>query len=106
LYFVIFVQEGIVSSTKGPLFKLGEVVATPGALKAVQDHPRFLTDILERHRTGDWGECNSEDRQTNDDALVHRERLLSVYTAPNGEKVWVITEADRSSTTVLLPDEY
>jgi hypothetical protein len=66
-------------------------------------------DILKaigRHQAGDWGDVSAEDRQTNDAALVQRTRILSVYHAANGTKFWLITEADRSVTTVLLPEDY
>ena len=59
-----------------------------------------------RHIVGDWGECCEEDKQANEDALAQGERLLSVYRTSKDEKIWVITEADRSSTCVLLPEEY
>jgi hypothetical protein len=61
--------------------------------------------LLRRHQSGDWGELGDEDCQANDDALRHGGRLFSSYRI-QGEKVWVITEADRHSSTILLPDEY
>lgn len=87
-----------------PLFPLGVVVATPGALAAVADDTRL--DALARHARGDWGEVGPEDRAANDLALEEGARLLSVYRTPAGGAFWVITEADRSSTAVLLPSEY
>ena len=62
--------------------------------------------FMSRHITGDWGDCCEEDKQANEDALVQGERLLSVYRTAKNVKLWVITEADRSSTCVLLPEEY
>lgn len=89
-----------------PRFSLGRLVATPGALEALEEAGQNPTEFLGRHVKGDWGECDAEDRQANDDALVHRTRLFSVYRTRKDVKIWVITEADRSSTCILLPDEY
>ncbi len=90
----------------GPLFPLGHVVATPGALEAVAPHPGFIRECVARHVCGDWGVVGRDDWKANDDALKDGSRVFSAYTTPMGQKVWVITEADRSSTCVLLPDEY
>ncbi len=92
--------------SSSPLFVLGRVVATPGALDALRPHPTFLHAILARQATGDWGAVDAHDRKANDDALAHGGRLLSAYSTPTGVRLWVITEADRSSTCVLLPEEY
>ncbi len=89
-----------------PKFPLGKLVATPGALEALSEAGQSPMDFLGRHVRGDWGDCCAEDRQANEDALRCGARLLSVYRTANGVKVWVITEADRNSTSVLLPDEY
>ena len=62
--------------------------------------------FLDRHARGDWGEVDAEDKQANQDALVHGERLLSAYRTSLDVRIWVITEADRSVTTILLPEEY
>jgi hypothetical protein len=84
-------------------FPLGQLVATPGALDAAP-MPELLA-IVGRHARGDWGDPDAEDRRANERALATGERLLSAYTV--GEtRVWVITEADRSATTVLLPEDY
>ena len=87
-------------------FSLGQTVATPGALAALTESAQAPTEFLQRHLGGDWGDVCDEDRQANEDALLHGERLLSVYRTKTGTKLWVITEADRSSTCLLLPDEY
>ena len=87
-------------------FAPGQVVATPaalGALSAVGVPPGAL---LSRHLRGDWGERRDHDRAQNERALSAGERLLSAYRLPGGETVWVITEADRSATTLLTPAEY
>jgi hypothetical protein len=83
---------------------LGQTVATPAALR-VLTRPDIAA-ALRRHAAGDWGDVDAHDRTANDDALRTGERLLSVYRAANGTAFWVITEADRSVTTVLLPDDY
>lgn len=87
-----------------PLFPLGVVVATPGALAELADEDR--RDALARHARGDWGDAGPEDRAENDLALKEGSRLLSVYHTAEGMAFWIITEADRSSTAILLPSEY
>ena len=90
-------------------FSPGQIVATPGAIAAfgAEDEAGqgFFARCLARHLSGDWGEVNDEDKAANDDALRHGARLLSAYTQ-GGQKLWVITEWDRSVTTLLLPSEY
>jgi hypothetical protein len=88
------------------ILELGQVVATPGALKALEESGEQPCDLLRRHASGDWGDLSLEDRQENEYSLIHGFRLLSAYTLRTGVKLWVITEADRSATTVLMPDEY
>ena len=84
---------------------LGRVLATPGALKVLSDAGEDPSGYLARHASGDWGEVPPEDARENERSLEHGRRLLSSY--PAGEaRVWVITEADRSITTILLPEEY
>jgi hypothetical protein len=84
---------------------LGKVVATPGALKLLSDAGEDAFDYLARHATGDWGELCAFDHRQNEVALRNSYRVLSCY--PVGEeRVWIITEADRSVTTILLPEEY
>ena len=85
------------------LLPLGQIVATPGALAALEEAGQQPTTFLERHESGDWGDCGAEDKQEND--LSVRESF-SVYHTSKGQKIWIITEADRSSTCILLPDEY
>lgn len=91
---------------QNPKFKLGQVVATPGALRALEKAKESAWKYLSRHIQGDWGEVDSEDKAANDQALETGERLLSAYVTSLGERIWILTEADRSSTCVLLPDEY
>jgi hypothetical protein len=87
-------------------FNLGQVVATPGALAELEASGDSLLSYLNRHVTGDWGEVDAHDRKENELSLEHGFRLMSVYTLSSGVRIWIITEADRSSTTMLLPDEY
>ena len=89
-----------------PLFPLGQCVATPGALAALEEAGQTPADFLNRHVCGDWGEIHPADKGMNEQALTDEARIFSVYRTSKGEKVWVITEADRASTCILLPDEY
>lgn len=89
-----------------PLFPLGIIVATPGALRALTEAQQTVDPFLRKHIRGDWGEVCEEDKASNDTALRHGDRLLSAYRLRDGVKIWIITEADRSSTTLLLPEEY
>ena len=82
----------------------GRLVTTPGVLERV--HPAEIHRSLGRHLSGDWGEVCDEDREANEEALREGARLFSVYRGDDGERFWIITEADRSSTCVLLPEEY
>ena len=88
------------------IFPLGRIVATPGALRALERANQSAAFFLARHAGGDWGEVDQEDVRENEYSVAHGFRLLSNYTTAAGEKLWIITEADRSSTTLLLPDEY
>ena len=87
-------------------FTLGQLVATPGALAAMEMTGQGCAEFLERHVSGDWGDLCEEDKQANEDALEQELRILSAYRLGDGTKIWVITEADRSSSCVLLPAEY
>ena len=86
------------------LFQTGQIVATPGALELAGQGVDLLA-YLQRHLAGDWGDLCPEDKAENDFSLQHGYRLLSAYDTPSG-KLWIITEADRSATTFLLPEEY
>lgn len=94
-----------------PRFSLGQLVATPGALEALQESGQSPMDFILRHVRGDWGLVDDEDKMANDQALLDGSRLLSAYKTLKGTKLWVITEATddqgrRAATTILLPDEY
>ncbi len=88
----------------GPL-PLGRIVATPGALELLSEAGEDLRLLLARHASGDWGELDEDDRKENERSLKHGWRILSSYPV-GGKIIWVITEADRSVTTILLPEEY
>lgn len=87
-----------------PRFSLGRTVATPGVLNEVGELE--IQRALLRHHHGDWGELCDVDKQANEDALDKGGRLLSAYRIADGTKFYIITEADRSATTALLPEEY
>ena len=88
------------------LFSLGQIVATPGALEVLEASRQSPADFLMRHARGDWGELGADDIAENEFSLKNGFRLLSSYATAGGQKLWVITEEDRSLTTLLLPDEY
>lgn len=88
----------------GMKFPLGRPVITPTALRALNSED--VTTSIRRHATGDWGDVDPEDRAANEQALQHELRILSAYTDRGGTRFWIITEADRSATTVLLPEDY
>lgn len=97
--------------TKKPLFNLGQIVATPACLEALQASGETPDKFLRRHVTGDFGVICDEDRRANEAAIVNGERLLSAYMLTTGVKIWVITEAigdngKRASTCLLLPSDY
>jgi len=89
-----------------PRFSLGQVTATPGALEAMNDAQQSAFEFIARHARCDWGDTCPDDATANDQSLIDGTRLLSVYRTSKGEKLWLITEADRSVTTLLLPEEY
>lgn len=89
-----------------PLFKLGQIVATPGALELLTENNVSPSTLLVRHVSGDWGDMDDEDKKSNDDAVKYGNRTFSAYVLPDGDKVWIITESDRSYTTILKPEEY
>lgn len=91
---------------KQPLFPLGQVLATPGALESIEMAGQTPLEFIARHHVGDWGDLDDEDKQENELSLEQGYRLLSAYQTRLHVKIWVITEADRSATTVLLPSEY
>jgi hypothetical protein len=87
-------------------FNLGAILATPGALEALEDSSQTPAEFLNRHCSGDWGDVDPTDAAENDLSVEQGFRILSAYSTRKGIKLWVITEADRSATTILLPDEY
>lgn len=87
-------------------FPLGHVVATPGALAALANSNYTPDFFINKHAKGEWGEVSEGDKQLNELALVDGSRIMSAYITTLGQRIWIITEADRSSTTILLPEEY
>jgi hypothetical protein len=87
-------------------FSLGRTVATPGALEAFTSAGETPFPYLARHAAGDWGELDQDDKAENELAVKDGLRILSAYRLPDDTRIWVITEADRSVTTILLPEEY
>ena len=93
-------------------FKLGHCTATPGAIEALKAAEQDASHFLELHQSGAWGDLDHDDRRLNDEAIAYegdpdrQQRVLSSYRTKLDTKLWVITEWDRSSTTILLPDEY
>ena len=99
-------------AVKQPLFKLGRVLATPGAIEALERAGQTPWELVTRHAAGDWGVVDATDKALNDEAIKDGSRLLSAYILKDGRtKLWIITEAaddlgNRAATTLLLPDEY
>ena len=88
------------------LFPLGEIYLTVGAQDALEESNQLPNEFLARHQIGDWGLVCAEDKKENDLSVKEGFRIFSAYKTEKGEKLWIITEADRSSTTCLLPNEY
>ena len=86
------------------VFRLGRIVATPNARQSITQDDILLG--IQRHQAGDWGNLTDDNRTANDRALAQGGRIVSSYQAMNGTKYWLITEADRSTTTILLPEDY
>ena len=89
-----------------PLFPAGQIVATPGALALLEQAHQSPLEFLSRHLRGDWGDLCQDDKSENELSLKFGFRLMSSYPVTDTERLWIITEADRSVTTVLLPAEY
>lgn len=89
-----------------PKFELGRTVITPGAIVALMFNNVSVRMLLHRHSRGDWGDLSEEDKALNEQSVEDGSRILSAYSLADGTRVWVITEADRSASTILLPEEY
>ena len=102
----------MVTAARRHVFSLGRLLATPGALEAFKRAGQQPSVFLHRHQSGDWGDLGTEDKQANDASVRHegkpdqQQRILSAYKLSDSTKVWIITEWDRSITTILLPEEY
>ena len=88
------------------LFPLGQVVATPGALGVLDQYAINAMDLIKRHQSGDWGNVPPGDAEENLRSVENGWRILSSYAISEDQNLWIITEADRSVTTLLLPEEY
>ena len=99
-------SDGVNAVSKLPLFALGTICATPGALACLEQCGVSAATLVRRHQCGDWGDLSCEDKKHNADSVAHGLRVLSSYPMCNGQRLWVITEWDRSVTTLLLPSEY
>lgn len=93
-------------STAQGRFPLGRMVATSGALEALTAASQDAIEFLCRHQQGDWGDLSDDDKRENEFSIDKELRIFSAYHTTKGEKIWIITEADRSATTILLPSEY
>lgn len=89
-----------------PLFSLGQVVATPWALETLENLGVESLDLINRHVAGDWSDMAQKDQQANAKAIKQGTRIFASYRLPPDTIIWVITEADRSSTAILLPEDY
>lgn len=101
--------ESTVSCEKGtssPQFSLGKIYLTNGATEALEASNQNGAEFLKRHHQGDWGDLCESDKEENDLSVKEGFRILSAYRMKTDERLWIITEADRSSTTLLLPEEY
>ena len=96
-------NEKLINKTK-TRFPLGRIVATPGALDLAGESP-LIGQLIRRHASGDWGDLGESDRRLNEEAIANGDRIHSAYNTPVG-RFWIMTEHDRSVTTVLLPEEY
>ena len=97
--------------TSKPLFRLGQVVATPNVIMALRQSGEMPAKFLNRHAAGDWGDICDDDKRLNEEALHDGSRIMSVYSTSNGTKIWIITDAaddtgSREVTTFLLPEDY
>jgi len=89
------------------LFELGHVVATPGAIDVMERHGIHAGELLRRHASGDWGDLDEDDQRENDYSITRQLRILSAYGDEDSDsRLWLITEADRSVTTILRPEDY
>ena len=101
----------MIAVNTNPLFELGQLVATPGAIEALETAGQNPLEFVSRHLRGDWGTVDDEDKSLNDKSVSDGSRILSAFVLKTGLKIWIITEAadddgKRVATTVLLPDEY
>ena len=99
-------QNTIVKTENKVLFDLGQTFMTIGAREALEESNQTANEFLARHQSGDYGDICEDDRKENEFSVKKGFRILSAYKTKLSEKIWIITELDRSSTTILLPEEY
>ncbi|MEJ7862727.1 MAG: hypothetical protein WKF90_13945 [Pyrinomonadaceae bacterium] len=99
-------QNTITKTQNKVLFPLGQIFLTIGAREALEDSNQTPSEFIARHQTGDYGDICEDDRRENELSVKEGFRILSAYKTSQDVKIWVITEADRSSSTLLLPEEY
>ncbi len=100
-------RQPLITQVGNIQFEIGGIYATPGAIAALEEAEETAVTYLARHHSGDWGDVSKRDKKENELSLKKGFRIVSTYTLPNtGEKIWIITEADQSATTILLPSEY
>jgi hypothetical protein len=100
------INNTITKAQNKVLFPIKEVYLTIGSREALNESNQSANEFLAKHQAGNWGDVCEEDAEENDFSVRKGFRILSAYRTDKGEKLWVITEADRSSTTCLLPSEY
>lgn len=103
---IITAEDAMTSGPSRTRFPPGRIVATPGSLAAMAEHGCAPLTLLARHLSGDWGDMTAENAKSNAEAMRYGNRVLSNYVIAPDVTIWIITEADRSSTTFLLPSEY
>lgn len=96
----------LIPARRVPMFPLGKVCATPGLIDALRDNAQSPLAFIARHVNGDWSDMTADDQQANSESVTNGTRIFSSYRMKDGKKLYVITEADRSVTTLLLPSEY
>ncbi|MBU1215710.1 MAG: hypothetical protein KKA63_10775 [Gammaproteobacteria bacterium] len=101
----VAIQPEVTDTTKTICFPLGHLVSTPAALELLDREAVNASELIQRHQRGDWGDIEVEDAKDNENAIINGRRILSSYQIGNS-RLWILTESDRSSTTLLLPEEY
>ena len=99
-------KGGSMSAVTKPKFELGQLLITPGALQVLSRNGTDGSVYADRHRRGDWGDVSDDSLHENERGLIQHGPIMSAYALADGTRIWIVTEADRSGTTILLPEEY